>query len=80
MYDLIIVGAGPAGLTAGIYAVRYGLNTIVLEKEVLPGQIAATDLIENYTGFTAISGPELMQKFKEHAESAGVKIEFAHVS
>lgn len=80
MYDLIIVGGGPAGLTAGIYAVRYGLNTIVLEKEVLPGQIAATDLIENYTGFTAISGPELMQKFKEHAESAGVKIEFAHVS
>jgi len=80
MYDLIIVGGGPAGLTAGIYAVRYGLNTIVLEKEVLPGQIAATDLIENYTGFTAISGPELMQKFKEHAESVGVKIEFAHVS
>jgi thioredoxin reductase (NADPH) len=80
MYDLIIIGGGPAGLTAGIYAVRYGLDTVVLEKNVLPGQIAATDIIENYTGFTAISGPELMQKFKEHAESAGVKIEFAHVS
>lgn len=80
MYDLIIVGGGPAGLTAGIYAVRYGLNTIVLEKEVLPGQVASTDLVENYTGFPAISGPELTQKFKEHAESVGVKIEFAHVS
>ena len=80
MYDLVIIGGGPAGLTAGIYAVRYGLNTVVIEKEVLPGQIAATDLVENYTGFTAISGPELMQKFKEHAESAGVKIESAYVS
>ena len=80
MYDLVIIGGGPAGLTAGIYAVRYGLDTVVIEKEVLPGQIAATDLVENYTGFTAISGPELMQKFKEHAESAGVKIESAYVS
>lgn len=80
MYDLIIIGGGPAGLTAGIYAVRYGLNTIVLEKDVLPGQIAATDLIENYTGFTAISGPELMQRFKEHAQTVGVKIESAEVS
>ncbi|WP_321417059.1 thioredoxin-disulfide reductase [uncultured Methanomethylovorans sp.] len=80
MYDLVIIGGGPAGLTAGIYAVRYGLDTVVIEKEVLPGQIAATDMIENYTGFTAISGPELMQKFKEHAEGAGVKIESAHVS
>ncbi len=80
MYDLIIIGGGPAGLTAGIYAVRYGLDTVVLEKDVLPGQIAATDIIENYTGFTAISGPELMQRFKEHAETVGVKIESAEVS
>ncbi|WP_370571947.1 thioredoxin-disulfide reductase [Methanomethylovorans sp.] len=79
MYDLIIIGGGPAGLTAGIYAVRYGLDTVILEKNVLPGQIAATDLVENYTGFTAISGPELMQRFKEHAEIAGVKIESADV-
>lgn len=80
MYDLIIIGGGPAGLTAGIYAVRYGLDTIVLEKNVLPGQISATDLVENYTGFTAISGPELMQRFKEHAETVGVKIESVAVS
>ena len=80
MYDLIIIGGGPAGLTAGIYAVRYGMNTVVLEKNVMPGQIAATDMVENYTGFTAISGPELMQRFKEHAETVGVKIESAEVS
>ncbi|WP_214045201.1 thioredoxin-disulfide reductase [Methanomethylovorans sp.] len=80
MYDLIIIGGGPAGLTAGIYAIRYGMDTVVLEKNVLPGQIAATDLVENYTGFTAISGPELMQRFKEHAETVGVTIESAEVS
>lgn len=80
MYDLIIIGGGPAGLTAGIYAVRYGMDTVVLEKNVMPGQIAATDMVENYTGFTAISGPELMQRFKEHAETVGVKIESAEVS
>lgn len=80
MYDLIIIGGGPAGLTAGIYAVRYGMDTVVLEKNVLPGQIAATDIVENYTGFTAISGPELMQRFKEHAQTVGVKIESAEVS
>lgn len=79
MYDLIIIGGGPAGLTAGIYAVRYGLDVVLLEKKVLPGQIAASDLVENYTGFTAISGPELMQRFKEHAEITGVKIESADV-
>lgn len=79
MYDLIIIGGGPAGLTAGIYAVRYGLDTVILEKNVLPGQIAATDMVENYTGFTAISGPELMQRFKEHAEITGVKTKSADV-
>jgi thioredoxin reductase (NADPH) len=79
MHDLIIIGGGPAGLTAGIYAVRYGLDVVLLEKKVLPGQIAASDLVENYTGFTAISGPELMQRFKEHAEITGVKIESADV-
>ncbi len=75
MYDLIIIGAGPAGLTAAIYAVRYGLNTLVIEKNVIPGQIATVTTIENYPGFTSISGMELMQKFKEHAEGAGATIQ-----
>lgn len=75
MYDLIIVGGGPAGLTAAIYAVRYGLNTLVLEKSVIPGQIATTDVVENYPGFPTISGLELMDKFTEHATSLGVDIQ-----
>ena len=79
MYDLVIVGGGPAGLTAAIYAVRYGLDTLVLEKNVVPGQISTADRVENYPGFTSISGMELMQKFKSHAESTGVKVQVTDV-
>ncbi len=79
MYDLIIIGGGPAGMTAAIYAVRYGLNTLVLEKNVVPGQIATADRVENYPGFPSISGMELMNKFREHAEHTGVKIQNADV-
>ncbi|TQD25369.1 thioredoxin-disulfide reductase [Methanolobus vulcani] len=79
MYDLIIIGGGPAGMTAGIYAVRYGLDTLVLEKNVVPGQIATADRVENYPGFPSISGMELMNKFKEHAEHTGVKTQTADV-
>lgn len=80
MYDLIIIGGGPAGLTAGIYALRYGLSTLLIEKDVIAGQIAGTDIVENYPGFISIKGPELMEKFTEHATSMGVKIENAIVS
>ncbi|SDF32616.1 thioredoxin reductase (NADPH) [Methanolobus vulcani] len=79
MYDLVIIGGGPAGMTAGIYAVRYGLDTLVLEKNVVPGQIATADRVENYPGFSSISGMELMNKFREHAEHAGVSIRNADV-
>jgi thioredoxin reductase (NADPH) (EC 1.8.1.9) len=79
MHDLIIIGGGPAGLTAGIYAVRYGLDTIVLEKNVIHGQISTADRVENYPGFPSISGMELMEKFKDHAEHTGVKIQSANV-
>jgi len=72
MYDLIIVGGGPAGLTAGIYAVRFGLETVVLERSEISGQIALTDIVENYPGFPSITGFELMEKYKEHALAAGV--------
>ena len=60
MYDLVIIGNGPAGLSAGIYAVRYGLDTLILEKDVISGQIALTDIVENYPGFSSIAGMELM--------------------
>lgn len=79
MYDLIVIGGGPAGLTAAIYAVRYGLDTLVLEKNVVPGQISTADRVENYPGFSSISGMELMQNFKDHAEHVGVKIEITGV-
>ncbi|NYT19988.1 MAG: thioredoxin-disulfide reductase [Methanosarcinales archaeon] len=75
VYDLIIVGGGPAGLSAGIYAVRYGLNTLVLEKGFVIGQISTTSIVENYPGFPSINGMELMDKFSEHAKAAGVVVE-----
>ena len=79
MYDLVIIGNGPAGISAGIYAVRYGLDTLVLEKDVISGQIASTEIVENYPGFSSIGGMELMDKFKEHAEEAGVVTEDGEV-
>lgn len=79
MYDLIIVGGGPGGLAAGIYAVRFGLNTLVLEKSEISGQIALSGLVENYPGFPAISGLELMEKYKTHAQETGVETKITDV-
>lgn len=66
--DLLIVGGGPAGLTAGIYAARSGLNATIIDEGMCGGLAATSPWIENYTGFAGISGTELMQKMKEHAE------------
>ena len=71
MYDLIIIGAGPAGLTAAIYAARKKLNTLVLAKDV-GGQAALSWEVENYLGYNLISGAELVMKFREHVEKFGV--------
>lgn len=79
MYDLIIVGGGPAGLTAGIYATRSGLNTVILERSEISGQIALADIVENYPGFPSISGLELMEKYKNHAQEAGVETKITEV-
>lgn len=65
--DLVIVGAGPAGLTAAIYAVRSGLNSVVLEKGALGGQVAVTPVVENYPGFTRIGGKTLMDMMAQQA-------------
>jgi thioredoxin reductase (NADPH) len=79
MYDLVIIGGGPAGLTAGIYAERARLSTVLIEKELVGGQIALSDAIENYPGFPSIGGAELMEKFEAHAKGVGLEIRFADV-
>ncbi|MBS7632277.1 thioredoxin-disulfide reductase [Candidatus Bathyarchaeota archaeon] len=72
--DLIIIGAGPAGLAAGIYATRSGLKTLVLEEKIAGGTIADAPLVENYPGLMKVTGLELAQKMAEHSKLAGVKI------
>jgi len=79
-YDLVIIGAGPAGLTAGMYAARARMNVLLLEKAVPGGQILVTDWIENYPGFPeGISGFDLSEKMRIQAEEMGLKIEIAEV-
>jgi len=73
--DVAIIGGGPAGLTAGIYAGRGQLDTIILEKGLPGGQIAQTEEVENYPGFdSAVSGPELSQRMVKQAEKFGARI------
>ncbi len=67
-YDTIIIGAGPAGLTAAIYAVRAGLEAIVLDGKTAGGLVAESPAIENYPGFISIDGMKLAEKFKHHAQ------------
>jgi thioredoxin reductase (NADPH) len=79
-YDLVIIGAGPAGLTAGLYAARARMKVLLLEKAVPGGQIIVTDWIENYPGFPeGISGYDLAEKMKKQAEDLGLEIETAEV-
>ncbi|MFH1594638.1 MAG: FAD-dependent oxidoreductase [Candidatus Omnitrophota bacterium] len=73
MYDLIIIGAGPAGITASVYAARKRMNFIVI-AEFLGGQTALSGDIENYTGYQFITGPELAQKFEEHIKKYGIGV------
>lgn len=75
-YDLVIIGGGPAGLTAGLYASRARLNVILIEKVVPGGQVITTDWIENYPGFPeGLSGTDLVQKMTEQAKRFGLTIE-----
>jgi alkyl hydroperoxide reductase subunit F len=72
-YDLIILGAGPAGITAGVYAARKRMSLLVIAKDI-GGQAALSGDIENYTGYQFITGSELTQKFQEHMSAFDIKV------
>lgn len=80
MYDIIIVGAGPAGLTAAIYARRANKNVLILDKGVFGGQITFSPKIENYPGFESISGSELADKMVAQALELGAEVEIEEVT
>jgi thioredoxin reductase (NADPH) len=75
MYDLIIIGSGPAGMAAAIYAKRAQLNFIILERTFAGGQIINTYEVENYPGIKTLSGMDLSNMFREHVESLGASID-----
>lgn len=79
IYDLIIIGSGPAGMTAGIYAARKKLKTLILTRDI-GGQAAWSSDIENYTGFMMISGGELTKKFEQHLEEFKDEVELRLIS
>jgi thioredoxin reductase (NADPH) len=79
VYDLIIIGGGPAGISAGIYAKRAMMNALLIEKVGVGGQIIKTHMLENYPGFPEVSGMELMEKMEEHVNKFGLEIKFADV-
>ncbi len=74
MYDIIIIGAGPAGMTAAIYAARKKLKTVVVTKDI-GGQMVWSSDVENYTGYSMVSGAELALKFREHLDHVGSDLE-----
>lgn len=80
IYDVAIVGAGPAGLTAAIYSERAGADTVVIEGSSIGGQISAASGVENYPGYKNISGMDLSMNFYEQAEALGVVFEFETVN
>ncbi|HAG07937.1 MAG TPA: thioredoxin-disulfide reductase, partial [Peptococcaceae bacterium] len=74
--EIVIIGGGPAGLAAGIYAVRASRDVILYERGIPGGKVTETERIENYPGFPGgIGGPELMMRMEEHARGLGLKIE-----
>lgn len=80
MIDIIIIGAGFAGLTAAIYAKRSGLNILVIEKGIYGGQVSITNDIENYPAIEKITGPELSTRLYNHAVNIGIDIKFETVT
>lgn len=79
IYDSIIVGGGPAGLTAAIYSIRAGKSVLLFERQVIGGQVAYTSMVDNYTGIKHIDGATLSSMMFEHAKSLGVEINYSEV-
>lgn len=79
MYDIIIIGCGPAGMTAGIYAARANRKVLIIEKETIGGQISSSPLVENYPGYKEISGSELANNMFEQVTALGVNVELDEV-
>ncbi len=79
-FDVAVVGAGPAGLTAGLYCARANLSTAVLERGIPGGQLLNTDVIEDWPGEEHITGAELAQKFDAHARKLGIEVVMKNVS
>ncbi len=79
IYDVIIAGAGPAGMTAAVYASRANLSTLMIERGVPGGQMANTEDVENYPGFDHILGPELSNKMFEHAKKFGAEYGYGDI-
>ena len=80
LYDVVIIGSGPAGLAAGIYAVRSRLHTRILEKETPGGELMNIDLVENYPGFQdGVAGPDLGSNMMTQATKFGAELQFADV-
>ncbi|MBQ4131307.1 MAG: FAD-dependent oxidoreductase [Clostridia bacterium] len=80
MYDIIVVGAGPAGLTAALYALRADKSVLVIEKETFGGQITYSPRVENYPGFSVMSGNEFAEKLIEQVSDQGAEIELDTVT
>jgi len=80
MYDIIIIGAGPAGLTAAIYGRRAGKSCLIIERGAFGGQISLSPKLENYPGFTAISGAEFSDRLVEQALNLGAEVELDEVT
>ncbi len=79
MFDTVIIGAGPAGMTAALYAARSNLKVALIERGIPGGQMNNTSDIENYPGYANISGPDLAEKMFEPLENLGVEHLFGQV-
>ena len=77
--DCVVIGGGPAGYSAALYAVRASLDTLVLEQGMPGGQIATSDVVDNYPGIPHVTGADLGQRMQEHAESAGAESAYGMV-